>query len=167
VLVDPDDNLPKDIAPTLAWNVPMIPFFPFIPTSQASPDLGVRVQQLEKALNLSLTLLQTLLERLETKLGPAFLGEDLRLLTTTEGLAAEDEVSQLDTLLRKGQLPIGVRRFRELTGATWSQANEVMARWDSYPLEQKIRWLRLAQWVRALGAQAAEPVRQPRESKDK
>jgi hypothetical protein len=156
----PADNLPKDSVPTPARNEPMV-FFPIIPPSQTSPDMGARVQQLEKALNLSLTLLQTLFERLETKLGPGFLGDDLRPLSTANGLGAEEEVRQFDKLLREGHLPTGVRRFKELTGATWEQANDVMARWSSYPTEQKVRWLRLALWVRALGVQAATQVTVP------
>jgi hypothetical protein len=84
----------------------MIPFMPFIPTSVESADLSVRVQHLEKALAASFGLLYTLFERLEVRLGPGFLGEELGRMTAVEGWTAEEEVTRIDTLLQQGQQPV-------------------------------------------------------------
>src|SRR5262249_27385061 len=114
--------------------------------------LAPRVMQLERALALSLDLLHTLLERLEFKFGPGFLDEDLRRLTAG-GHEVKEEGRELGALVQQGQEPKAGRRFRELTGVTWDEAHALIGRWDSYPLEQKVRWLQIAQWVKAPSAQ--------------
>src|SRR5262245_57008015 len=61
-----------------------------MPMPVESPDLKVRVQQLESALALALGLLQTLLGRLELKMGDGFLGEELERLVAPGGINAHE-----------------------------------------------------------------------------
>jgi hypothetical protein len=119
----------------------------------ASPDLAVRVQQLENALALSLELVHTLLKRLEFKLGSGFLGEELERLIAAQGPTAKDEARRIDALVEQGQQPKAARHFRELAGVTWDQAHDIIGRWGSYSFEQKVRHLQIAVWVKALSAQ--------------
>ncbi len=130
----------------------MIPLF--IPMTFASTDLPARVQRLESALALTLGLLHTLLDRLECKLGPGFLDEELRRLTTDGGLTAREAVAQIDVPIQQGQQPKAARLFRELAGVTWDEVHAAIGGWGTYPFEQKVRWLQLSQWVKALGAHA-------------
>lgn len=128
----------------------LFPFF--MQHCPPSPDLLVRVEQLEKALALSFGLLQTLLEQLDSKLGPGFSNGGLAKASVAG--AARDprqDVARIDEMIREGQQPHAARLLRELAGITWSQAHDVIAVWESYTVEQKVRWLWLAQWVSALG----------------
>jgi hypothetical protein len=109
----------------------MIPIASFIPGTVEPPDLTVRVQQLESALALSQGLFHLLVERLESRLGPDFLGEEFRRLTAAGGSRAAEDVRQLDCLVRQGQQPKAACRFRELAGVTWDQAHDVIGRWGS------------------------------------
>lgn len=137
----------------------LIPWPPFVPAG--SPDLAVRVQQLESALALSLGVLQTLLERLESKLGPGFLGEELGPLAASGGPATREQAGRIDALVQQGQQPKAAHLFRELAGVTWDQAHDVIGRWGAYPFDQKVRWLQVALWVKALGARPPGAGAQP------
>jgi hypothetical protein len=128
----------------------MIPVF--IPVAVGPPDLPVRVQQLERALTVTLNLLQVVVERLESKMGPGFLGADLERLAVGASQARE-QAAQIDALVRQGQQPKAARLVREWAGVPWDQAHTLIGRWDSYPPEQRVRWLQLAGWIKAAGAQ--------------
>lgn len=115
-------------------------------------ELRERVQMLETALALTQGLLQDLLGRLEGKLGPGFLGENLVLVANDTGLEAGEHGARIDTLLRQGKQPEAARFVREFAGVTWDQAHYATKRWEYWPPEQRLRWVQLALWVKALGA---------------
>jgi hypothetical protein len=129
----------------------MIPLF--LPTE--SPDLIMRVQRLEHALSSSLVVIQLLLQQLQSQMGPGFLGAPLERLVTSAGADVRDKVIQIDNLVRKGETPVAARLFREFAGATWDQAHTVISWWHSYSLEQKVQWLQMHQWIRALSEPGA------------
>ena len=135
----------------------MIPFPNFIPASLGTLDLAARVQQLEGALTLSLGVLQALLERLESRFGPHFLGGELGPLAAAGGPAAREAAGRIEALVQEGQQPKAARLFRELAGVTWDQAHDVIGRWSAYPFEQKVRWLQAALWARALAIEPPGP----------
>lgn len=113
-------------------------------------SLEMRVERLESALLLSLGLLQTLRERVESKLGPDFLGEEFKLLAVDTNSPARQEVTRIDGLIQAGQQPKAARLFRDLTGVTWDEAHHIISRWGAFPFEQKVKWLQLALWVKVL-----------------
>jgi hypothetical protein len=119
-------------------------------------DSRARVDQLERALTLTFGLLHDLLERLESKLGPRFLDPELERLT--QGVSSGREaVAEIDALIKEGQQPKAARLVRELGGITWDQAHALIGRWNSYPMEQRLRWVQLARWVKVLSAPATVP----------
>lgn len=134
----------------------MMPIPVFLPLGLESRDLPVRVQQLESALAISLGLLHTLWERLESKLGPDFLGEELVRLTAAGGSNAKEHVHQLDALVQQGQKPKAARQFRELSGVSWDQAHDFIGRWSSYSFDQKVRCIQISQWVQTLSAESID-----------
>ena len=100
---------------------------------------------------MSLDVLQAVVERLECKLGPEFLGADLQHLTMAASDAELQEVVQrIDGLVIAGQKPAAARHFRESFGGTWDQAHATIGAWNSYSREQKLRWLRLARYLKTL-----------------
>jgi hypothetical protein len=133
----------------------MSPIPVFIPMPVDSLEVTGRIQQLESALSLSLGLFQKLTERLEARLGPGFLGEELQRLASA-GATAPDEVRAINDLLKQNQVPAATRRLHELTAITWDQAHVVVARWPSFSFEQKVRMIQVGQWVQALSAQSVE-----------
>jgi hypothetical protein len=125
--------------------------FPLIlPTVTDNADLSARVRRLETTLALSLELVQLLFERLEDKLGPGFLGEELQRLTTYRAADARQEAARIDALVRQGRQPEAARVLREVAGVTWDQAHDVTRRWQASPLEQTVRWLQLTQLLRVM-----------------
>lgn len=122
------------------------------PMPEGPLELQGRIQQLELALSMSLELFQKLTERLEAKLGPDFLGEELSRLATA-ATPAQDEVRAIDAMLKQDQLSQATRRLRELAAVTWDQAHAIIARWESTTFDQKVRMIQTGQWIHALRAQ--------------
>jgi len=126
-----------------------IPIPVAIPTESAS--LEERVRRLEQALALSLDAFQAVVERLESKFGHEFLGDDLQHLTA----AGSDVdllriVESIDRSLTAGEKPAAARKFREAFGCTWDQAHQAIGQWRSHSREQKLRWLRLTRYIKTL-----------------
>lgn len=113
--------------------------------SQHSPDLHMRVKNLETALAASMNLTQALLHKLEAKFGPGFLGEEFAGLLTV-GQDAAQQISQIDQLIKDGKQSTAARFVRDLTGVTWDQAHYVTQHWQGMPRDKKIGWLQMAQW---------------------
>ena len=132
----------------------LIPIPMVIPVESAS--IEDRVQRLEKALVLSLDALQSVVERLECKFGPEFLGADLKHLTAVG--ADSDLLNLLEDIecsLTDGKKSVAARQLRDAFGCTWDQAHQAIAQWQNHSREQKLRWLRLARYVNSL--ETAEP----------
>ena len=128
--------------------------FPFVVPVESAAQAD-RVRRLEQALVLSLGALETLVRRLDEKLGAEFLGPDLKPLTNT-GSDAELE-AVLDSIQRTitaGKSSTAAREFRDAFGCTWDEANHAVRHWSGHPREQKLRWLRLARFIKALEAGA-------------
>lgn len=115
--------------------------------AQHSPDLHMRVKNLETALAASMRLTQALLRTLDSKFGPGFLGEELAGLLTV-GQETTQQISQIDQLIKEGKQSTAARFVRDLTGVTWDQAHYVTQHWQGMPRDKKIGWLQMAQWSR-------------------
>ncbi|MGL4551333.1 MAG: hypothetical protein ACRC33_09100 [Gemmataceae bacterium] len=130
----------------------MIPMV--LPVAAESGDLVARVRRLEHALALSLEVTQLLIERLEAKLGPGFVGEELGRVSG--GGDVRSDVARIDDLVRHGKQAEAARHFRELAGVTWDEAHNAIRRWQPASLETTIRSIQVAKWLRVLsGAIAA------------
>lgn len=132
-------------------------FVPYVPLgNHPVTDLSIRVQILEAALAVSMNLLQSLTEKLESRLGPGFLGEELEQFTAI-GCQAADQVAEIDRLVKENQQPAAARVIREMSGVTWDQAHYITNRWTSLQLRQKVRWLQMNQLAHAVRSIAPEP----------
>ncbi len=121
-----------------------------IPVDSAS--MKDRVQKLEAALLLSLETISLLVNRLEAKFGPEFLGEELKQLTA--GSSETELHTTLDAIehsLASGETPSAARQIRESFHLTWDQAHELTGTWKTFSRQQKLRWLRLAKYIHSLG----------------
>jgi hypothetical protein len=125
------------------------------PNPYTNVDLDRRVLQLERALTMSLDLLCTLVDKLDSKFGPGFLGEELQRLTGTSEMHAREDIGRVEELLKQDQQPKAARLFRELTGVTWDQAHDIIGRWSQYSLQEKTRWLQIGRWVKSFDAATA------------
>jgi hypothetical protein len=124
----------------------MIPLLLFsLAESSTLGSLGKRVARLERALSLTLELLQILVERLDAKLGQG----DMKRLAAE----AHEDVQRIDELVRQKKRPAAAKLFREVAGVTWDEAHQAIGSWSSYTLEQKVQCLRLARWVKTLQLQ--------------
>jgi hypothetical protein len=136
----------------------MAPLTPLLATpllAQLS-ETRARLQQFERALTMTFGLLHDLLERLESKLGPGFLSPELARLA--EGTSSgREEVAEIDALIKQGQQPKAARLVRELGGITWDEALALIARWHSYTVEQRLRWVQLARWLKMMSSPATPP----------
>ena len=122
-------------------------FVPFIvPVPHSSPDLAIRVQNLEAALAVSMNLLQSLVDKLETRFGPGFLGDEFDQFAAI-GRHVAEQVAEIDRLIKEGHQPAAARAIREMCGVTWDQAHYITNRWTSLQVKQKTRWLQLNQFT--------------------
>jgi hypothetical protein len=120
-------------------------FEPYVPiANHPVTDLSIRVQNLEAALAVSMNLLQSLVEKLESRLGPGFLGEELEQFAAI-GRQSAEQVAEIDRLVKENQQPAAARVIREMSGVTWDQAHYITNRWTSLQSNQKVRWLQLNQ----------------------
>lgn len=132
-------------------------FEPYVPVgNHPVTDLSIRVQNLEAALAVSVKLLQSLAEKLESRLGPGFLGEELEQFTAI-GCQAAEQVAEIDRLVKENQQPAAARVIREMSGVTWDQAHYITNRWTSLQSSQKARWLQLNQLAHTTRPVAPEP----------
>ncbi|HEY4258544.1 MAG TPA: hypothetical protein VGM98_00230, partial [Schlesneria sp.] len=91
-----------------------------------------------------MNLLQSLVDKLEVRLGPGFLGEELEQFAVI-GRQAAEQVAEIDRLIKENQQPGAARVIREMSGVTWDQAHYITNRWTSLQSKQKVRWLQLNQ----------------------
>jgi hypothetical protein len=132
-------------------------FVPYVPLgNHPVTDLSIRVQNLEAALAVSMNLLQSLTEKLESRLGPGFLGEELEQFTAI-GCQVAEQVAEIDRLVKENQQPAAARVIREMSGVTWDQAHYITNRWTSLQPRQKVRWLQMNQLAHAVRSIAPEP----------
>ena len=132
----------------------LIPFPISVPPG--STPLEDRVRRLEQALTLSLDALHAVVERLEDKFGPEFLGPDLQHLTSAgSGDELNDILENIDRSLKAGDKSTAARLFRDAFACTWDQAHWAIGLWPHHTREQRLRWLRLARHIKTL--EAAEP----------
>jgi hypothetical protein len=120
--------------------------FPFI--AMTEQHLSPRVLELKQALSNSIGLLHTLVQQVEKKLGPGSLGEELNQFANS-GPAVRAFMSRIDQLISEGQQPVAAREFREFAGGTWDQAHDAIAKWTDCAINEKIRSLQLALWVKS------------------
>jgi hypothetical protein len=123
----------------------------------ATPEeLRTRIRDLETALAVSTSLLHRLAQRLETKLGPGFLGDELQKFANSLP-GVREFIARIDRLISEGQQPAAAREFREYAGVTWDQAHDAIAKWGCHPTDEKVRSLQLSNWARAMcvGVQAS------------
>jgi hypothetical protein len=113
--------------------------------------LGRRLSHLERTLSLSFAVLQGLLERLEAKFGPDFLGEELHTFTTVGRTQAQELANQIDALVREGKQPVAVRVFHDVSGVSWDEAHGFIGTWECYAFDEKVHLLQLGLWAKALG----------------
>ena len=134
-------------------------FFPFlipipVSTSQLTSDvagLQQRVERLEHALVLSLDVIQTLLGKLEGRLGSNVVGPELRRWQASRPEPAlVQALNEINDLVKAGQSPKAARLFREAFGVTWDQAHQAIAEWHRHSQEEKLRWLRLVSWIKTM-----------------
>jgi hypothetical protein len=84
-------------------------FQPYVPiANHPVTDLSIRVQNLEAALAVSMNLLQSLAEKLESRLGPGFLGEELEQFAAI-GRQSAEQVAEIDRLVKENQQPAAAR----------------------------------------------------------
>jgi hypothetical protein len=132
-------------------------FQPYVPiANHPVTDLSIRVQNLEAALAVSMNLLQSLAEKLESRLGPGFLGEELEQFAAI-GRQSAEQVAEIDRLVKENQQPAAARVIREMSGVTWDQAHYITNRWTSLQSKQKVRWLQLNQLAYQAPSIASEP----------
>ncbi len=131
-------------------------FEPYVPiANHPVTDLSIRVQNLEAALAVSMNLLQSLAEKLESRLGPGFLGVELEQFAAI-GRQSAEQVAEIDRLVKENQQPAAARVIREMSGVTWDQAHYITNRWTSLQFQQKVRWLQLNQLAYQASAVASE-----------
>lgn len=123
----------------------------FIPVAipQASPELIARVRNLEAALSKSMNLFQLLIGKLESRLGSDFLGPELMQIQDI-GRNTNEQIAQIDQLIHEQKQSVAARVLREISGATWDEALQMVPRWSSMRLERKVQWLQFHQWTRLL-----------------
>lgn len=92
----------------------MIHYPLYYPMPEGPLELQGRIQQLELALSMSLELFQKLAERLEARLGPDFLGEELGRFATA-ATTAQDEVRALQR----------ITQLRRQCVARWGKALQI------------------------------------------
>jgi hypothetical protein len=125
-------------------------FFPVnMPANDPTAQYHTRVQRLERALVRALDLLQTVVEKLDAKFGPAFLGEELAAFAQ----AGQDEslpaiLDEIDTAVKADQFAAAARMVRAEFDIPWSEAHAAVAFWKSIPRERRLRWLQLARFLR-------------------
>lgn len=112
-----------------------------------------RVQRLERALGHTLDLLQTVVERLDEKFGPGFLGDELAHFAAAgrnEQLATI--IEGIDQAVRDGQSAAAARMIRSEFDVTWSEAHSAVGTWRQIPRHQRLRWLQLSRFIRDIEA---------------
>jgi len=114
--------------------------------SPALIDVPERLVRLERTLSLTIDLLHHLIERLDGQFGQALFGEDMKRLAAE----AREDAERIDALVREKKRPAAAKLFREVAGVTWDEAHKVIGAWNSYPLTEKVKWLRLNRSVKAL-----------------
>lgn len=127
----------------------------FMPTaaSEASGSLEDRIRRLERVMVLSLDALQTVVERLEDRLGPDVVGPELkRLISTEDDSSPEQLLAAIERAVEAGDKAGAAREFRQVFACTWDQAHEAVRKWRSHSHEQKLRWLRLSLYIRHVDA---------------
>lgn len=132
--------------------------------TQNSPDLHMRVKNLETALRASMNLTQALLHKLEAKFGPDFLGEEFAALLTV-GQETDQQISQINQLIKDGKQSTAARFVRDLTGVTWDQAHYVTQHWPGMPRDKKIGWLQMALWSKQVSQGVGADPRDDGDSK--
>jgi len=131
----------------------MIPFPILFPVMipRESVSLEDRVCQLEEALVLSIEMLQSVVERIESMFGNDFLGTDLRHLSAdTSDADGQRVLDDIERSLTAGDKSTAGGQFRDAFGCTWDQAHEAIRHWRKHSREKKLRWFRLARYVKSL-----------------
>jgi hypothetical protein len=95
--------------------------------------------------------MQLLVERLQAKLGPGFLGEDLEQFTgATTAAKLHEEVAEIDRFLSDGHQPKAIRHFHDVFGHTWDEAHAAIQQWNNKSPAEKLRSVRLARYIKSL-----------------
>ncbi len=137
----------------------MFPIFPHIvpgPYGMMDPHLLNRIEQLERALALTLGILREIGGKLDSNQKLAGVSEELKRLIPEDESIVRDEVAQIDQFVKQNQRPKAARLLRESTGLPWDQIHEMIRRWSQMPLNKKTRWLQIARWVNSSLNQTAE-----------
>lgn len=125
-------------------------FFPMvIPVNDPTLQYHARVQRLELALLRTLDPLQAVVEKLDAKFGPTFLGEELAAFAQ----AGQDEsltaiLDEIDAAVKADQSAAAARMVRAEFDIPWSEAHAAVSVWKSIPRERRLRWLQLARFLR-------------------
>lgn len=122
-----------------------------VPVPVPDPFGLPRMRQLERALVSTLDTIQALLERLEAKFGLGFLGSDLSHMTAAGKLADwQREVAEIDRYITDRHPSTAVRHFHDRFGFNWDEAQLTVQRWSYYLPGDKLRTVRLAQFIKAI-----------------
>jgi len=124
-----------------------------IPIKVESASLQDRVQRLEGTVLLLLEVVQSLVQCVDSKLGPGAVDDRLRsfacIASEADAVAVAEEI---DREIRSGNNPGAVRKVRDEVGCTWDHAREFVGQWQSMPGKQRIRVFRLGKMMRCLEA---------------
>lgn len=99
-----------------------------------SAVLEERVQRLELALDHTLEALHQIVDTLEHRLGPGFVGPQLARFSDAATLPEMEPVlKDIDQLVKAGDFPAASRAIRDVFGCTWDQALEASRKWQTQP----------------------------------
>lgn len=112
-----------------------------------------RVRNLEQALDLSLTAIQLLVNRLEAKFGPDFLGDDLQPFKSSATSAEmQAEAAQISRWIAEGNEPQAVRHLRDVCSITWDETRSAIQSWKRSSPADRVRSLKLARYIKSITA---------------
>lgn len=122
------------------------------PNTLASHQLLGHIARLEAGLALALDSLQTVIDRLESKFGDDLFSDRSRSPSILQSVQeAERTVDKLDQLVKHGQQSVAVRELRAEFSLTWDQAQGAYNEWSQLSRHQKVRRLRLVNWMDKIG----------------
>ncbi len=125
----------------------------FISAGNSMETLALRTKivQLERMLMLSVDALQTVVERLEIKLGADFFGDGKKINSSaTSDESVQQFIQQIDESLKQGQQGPAVKAYREEFHLTWDEALAGIQDWKSLSGARKVQLVRLFRWLNSV-----------------
>lgn len=120
-------------------------------------EYAQRTQRLERALEVALDVLQTVVTKLDQRFGAEFLGPEVHKLVQ---LPPEGELlavlEQIDAAVKAGQNAAAARQIRAEFDINWSEAHAVVGNWREIPRARRLSWLKLVRFVRAIHGETTQ-----------